>query len=103
MNGGVTSVVGGTGVGVTAATGAVTFTIGQAVGTTATVQFGNLGINTAPSNRLHINGDNNNPAIRVDNGAINTSVASNGRSFYGWLPISIAGTQRWIQLYSNVV
>jgi hypothetical protein len=103
LNGGVTSVVGGTGVGVTAATGAVTFTIGQAVGTTATVQFGNLGIGIAASNRLHINGDNNNPAIRVDNGAINTSVASNGRSFYGWLPISIAGTQRWIQLYSNVV
>ena len=62
----------------------------------------NFGINTAPSNRLHINGDNANPSIRVDNGAINTSVASNGRGFYGWLPISIGGTTRWIQLYNNV-
>ena len=59
-----------------------------------------LGIKVDPSNRLHINGDNTNPAIRVDNGAINTSATSNSKTFYGWLPISIAGTTKWIQLYN---
>jgi len=63
----------------------------------------NFGINTAPSNRLHINGDNSNPSIRVDNGAVvlAAAVASNGRGFYGWLPISIGGTTKWIQLYNT--
>jgi hypothetical protein len=62
----------------------------------------NFGINTAPSNRLHINGDGTNPAIRVDNGAVvlAASAASNSKTFYGWLPISIAGTTKWIQMYN---
>jgi hypothetical protein len=42
----VTSAVAGTGVGVSAATGAVTFSIGQAVGTGASVQFNALGVGT---------------------------------------------------------
>ena len=59
-----------------------------------------LGIKVDPSNRLHINGDNTNPAIRIDNGAIDTTTTSGGRTFYGWLPISIAGTTRWIRLFN---
>jgi hypothetical protein len=45
----VTSAVAGTGVSVSASTGAVTFSIGQAVGTSASVQFGSLGVGTAAS------------------------------------------------------
>ena len=46
-NAGVTSAVAGTGVGVSAGTGAVTISIGQAVGTGANVQFNALGVGTA--------------------------------------------------------
>jgi hypothetical protein len=60
-----------------------------------------LGIKVDPSNRLHINGDNTNPAIRVDNGAVAVTSSSSGASLYGWLPISIAGTTRWIQLWNR--
>jgi hypothetical protein len=60
----------------------------------------NFGINTAPSNRLHVNGDGTNPAIRVDNGAIDTTTTSGNRSFFGWLPISIGGNTRWIRLFN---
>jgi hypothetical protein len=45
-NAGVTSAVAGTGVSVSAGTGAVTFSIGQAVGTGASVQFANTYITT---------------------------------------------------------
>ena len=61
---------------------------------------GNLGIgNIAAANKLHIDGGGA-TAIRVDNGNIDTTTASNLKSFYGWLPVSIAGTTRWIQLYT---
>jgi hypothetical protein len=60
-----------------------------------------MGIKVDPSNRLHINGDNTNPAIRVDNGAVAVTSSSAGASLYGWLPISIAGTTRWIQLWNR--
>jgi hypothetical protein len=43
----VTSAVGGTGVGVSSGTGAVTFSIGQAVATSSNVQFNSLGVGTA--------------------------------------------------------
>jgi hypothetical protein len=43
----VTSAVAGTGVAVSAGTGAVTFSIGQAVATSSQVQFNSLGVNTA--------------------------------------------------------
>ena len=46
-NAGVTSAVAGTGVGVSAATGAVTISIGQAVATNSNVQFNALGVGTA--------------------------------------------------------
>jgi hypothetical protein len=46
-NAGVTSAVAGTGVGVSAGTGAVTFSIGQAVATSSNVQFNSLGVGTA--------------------------------------------------------
>ena len=46
-NAGVTSNVAGTGVSVSAGTGAVTISIGQAVGTGANVQFNALGVGTA--------------------------------------------------------
>jgi hypothetical protein len=45
----VTSAVAGTGVSVSGATGAVTFSIGQAVGTASNVQFNSLGVGTAGS------------------------------------------------------
>jgi hypothetical protein len=45
----VTSAVAGTGVSVSAATGAVTFSIGQAVATGSSVQFGSFGVGTAAS------------------------------------------------------
>ena len=45
----VTSAVAGTGVSVSASTGAVTFSIGQAVGTSNNVQFNSIGVNTAGS------------------------------------------------------
>ena len=32
-----------------------------------------MGIKIDPSNRLHVNGDGTNPAIRVDNGAVDTA------------------------------
>ena len=44
MSSAVTSAVAGTGVSVSGATGAVTFSIGQAVGTSSSVQFGSLGV-----------------------------------------------------------
>ena len=59
----------------------------------------NFGINTAPSNRLHINGDGSNPTIRIDNTAFGSGTSSS-RGFFGWLPISISGNTRYIQLYS---
>jgi hypothetical protein len=46
-NAGVTSNVAGTGVSVSAGTGAVTISIGQAVATSSQVQFNSLGVNTA--------------------------------------------------------
>jgi len=48
-NAGVTSNVAGTGVSVSGATGAVTISIGQAVGTGSNVQFNSLGVGTAGS------------------------------------------------------
>ena len=45
----VSSAVAGTGVSVSAATGAVTFSIGQAVATGSSVQFGSFGVGTAAS------------------------------------------------------
>jgi hypothetical protein len=48
-NTGVTSAVAGTGVSVSGATGAVTFSIPQAVGTGSSVQFGSFGVGTAAS------------------------------------------------------
>ncbi len=48
-NTGVTSAVAGTGVGVSGATGAVTISIGQAVGTTDNVRFGSIGVGMAAS------------------------------------------------------
>lgn len=45
----VTSAVAGTGVSVSGSTGAVTFSIGQAVATTSNVQFNSLGVGTAGS------------------------------------------------------
>jgi hypothetical protein len=45
----VTSATGGTGVTVSASTGAVTFSIGQAVATSSNVQFNSIGVNTAGS------------------------------------------------------
>jgi len=45
----VTSAVAGTGVSVSAATGAVTFSIGQAVATSSNTQFNSLGVGTAAS------------------------------------------------------
>jgi len=49
LTGIVTSNVAGTGVSVSGATGAVTISIGQAVGTSASVQFGSFGVGTAAS------------------------------------------------------
>jgi Chaperone of endosialidase len=46
-NSGVTSAVSGTGVTVSAATGAVTFSIGQAVATDSDVRFGSIGVGAA--------------------------------------------------------
>lgn len=48
-NSGVTSAVAGTGVSVSAGTGAVTFSIGQAVATGSNVQFNSLGVGTGGS------------------------------------------------------
>ncbi len=48
-NTGVTSATAGTGVSVSASTGAVTFSIGQAVATSSNVQFNSLGVGTAGS------------------------------------------------------
>lgn len=48
-NSGVTSAVAGTGVNVSGGTGAVTFSIGQAVATSSNVQFNSLGVGTAGS------------------------------------------------------
>jgi len=45
--GGVTSIVAGTGVSISGATGAVTVNVGQAVGTSSDVQFGSIGVGTA--------------------------------------------------------
>jgi len=59
----------------------------------------NFGINIAPSNRLHINGDGTNPPIRIDNTTL-AGGASNSRGFLGWLPISLGGTTRYIQIYT---
>lgn len=39
-------------------------------------------------------------AIRIVNANEDTSTSSSGRVFYGWLPIQIGATRRWIQLYT---
>jgi hypothetical protein len=56
-NSGVTSIVAGTGVSISGGTGAVTVNVGQAVATSSNVQFNSVGINTAPSQRLHVAGN----------------------------------------------
>lgn len=63
---------------------------------------GGLGIAVSPASRLHVNGDGTNPAVRVDNTGVvlAASVGSNGRTFYGWLPISVDGATRWIRIFS---
>jgi hypothetical protein len=55
----VASAVSGTGVTVSAATGAVTFSIGQAVGTASDVQFGSIGVGAAApgSNNVVVQGN----------------------------------------------
>jgi hypothetical protein len=67
-----------------------------------TYQVASLGVSVAASNRLHVNGDGTNPAIRVDNTGVvlAATVGSNGRTFYGWLPVSVDGTTRWIRIFS---
>lgn len=66
-----------------------------------TYRVANLGINVAASNKLHINGDNANPAIRIDNGALVTGVASNSKNtFQGYLPVSFGGTTYYIRLWT---
>ena len=64
-------------------------------------QAGNFGLNTLPSNTLHINNTSTTqPAIRIDQANItNTPGSLGGRSFNSWLPISIAGTTYYIPLY----
>ena len=64
-----------------------------------TYQVASLGIGVAASNKLHINGDGSNPTIRIDNTAFGSGTSSS-RGFFGWLPISIDGNTRYIQLYS---
>jgi len=64
-----------------------------------TYQVASLGIGVAASNKLHINGDGSNPTIRIDNTAFGSGTSSS-RGFFGWLPISINGNTRYIQLYS---
>jgi len=75
----------------------------NALNTSNNYRVTNFGIDISPANKLHINGDNVNPTIRVDNGAVvlAASAASNSKTFYGWLPIAIgtAGT-KYIQLYT---
>jgi hypothetical protein len=58
-NSGVTSAVNGTGVSVSAATGAVTFSIGQAVATDSDVRFGSIGVGAAApgSNNVVVQGN----------------------------------------------
>ena len=71
-----------------------------ALNTSNNYRVTNFGIDISPANKLHINGDNVNPTIRVDNGAIDTTTTSGNRSFFGWLPISIGGNTRWIRLFN---
>lgn len=40
------------------------------------------------------------PSINIVNANTDTTTASNGRTFYGWLPIAIEGTTKWIPLYN---
>jgi len=49
LNGGVTSIVAGTGVSISGGTGAVTVNVGQAVATSSNVQFNSVGVGTAGS------------------------------------------------------
>ena len=60
-----------------------------------------LGISIAPSNRLHVNGDGTNPAIRIDNGALVTGVASNSKNtFQGYLPVAFGTSTYYIRLWT---
>ncbi|NDB55474.1 hypothetical protein EB169_06535 [archaeon] len=40
------------------------------------------------------------PAIKIVNPNVDTSTASNGRTFNGWLPIDLNGTTKWIPTYN---
>ena len=40
------------------------------------------------------------PSINVVNANTDTTTASNGRTFHGWLPIAVEGTTKWIPLYN---
>lgn len=61
---------------------------------------GDLGLNTLPSNKLHINNTVTGPAIRIDGSNTTTSPTSlGGRTFHGWLPISLSGSTYYIPLY----
>jgi hypothetical protein len=64
--------------------------------------IGDLGLNTLPSNKLHINNATTGPAIRIDgSNATVTPGSLGGRTFYGWLPISLAGTTYFMPLYDG--
>ncbi len=70
-------------------------------------EFGLNGASTAATT-LTVNSVStaNRPFIYIVNANQDAVTASNGRTFYGWLPISIsiAGVQstKWIPLYNNL-
>jgi hypothetical protein len=90
-----TLVVTGSNVGIGSASPAVKFDVN------GTAKVTTLGISVSPSNRLHVNGDGTNPAIRIDNGALVTGVSSTSKNtFQGYLPISFGGTTYFIRLWT---
>jgi hypothetical protein len=105
-NTGVTAAVGGTGVAVSAATGNITFSIGQSVATNATVQFGAISSTTTVQATGNVTGGNIATGGRVvatgnivtsgylltPNTSINNGIVTTGNISGGNLAITGAGT-----------
>ena len=105
-NTGVTAAIAGTGVAVSAATGNVTFSIGQAVGTANTVQFGAISSTTTVQATGNVTGGNIATGGRVvatgnivtsgylltPNTSINNGIVTTGNISGGNLAITGAGT-----------
>ena len=68
------------------------------------ITAGSVGVagSTTVNNVLTLNStvSSGRAAVNIVNPNVDTTTASNGRTFFGWLPISVNGSGKWIPLYN---